>query len=37
LQRELKGGTRQELLDRLEREIHQGNDDNLPPSTADYN
>src|SRR5215475_11913839 len=37
LQRELKGGSRQDLLDRLEREIHQSNDDNLPPSTADYN
>jgi len=37
LQRELKSGSRQELLDRLEREIHSGNDKDLPPSTADYN
>jgi nucleotide-binding universal stress UspA family protein len=36
LQRELKGGTREELLDRLEREIH-GSDDNSPPSSAGYN
>jgi hypothetical protein len=36
LQQELKGGERKELLDRLEKEIHK-DDDNLPPSTADYN
>jgi len=36
LQRELKSGTREELLDRLEREI-RGSDDNSPPSSAGYN
>jgi hypothetical protein len=37
LQRELKSGARQELLDRLESEMREGEDKNLPPSTADYN
>jgi hypothetical protein len=37
LQQELKGRERKELLDRLEQEIHKGEDGNLPPSTADYN
>ena len=32
LQKELKSSARQELLDRLEREMRQGADDNLPPS-----
>lgn len=36
LQRELKSGARQELLDRLEREIRQGQDGDGPPSAADY-
>src|SRR6202008_471637 len=33
LQRELKGGTREELLDKLEKEIQQSQDSDLPPST----
>jgi len=37
LQRELKGGTRDELLDKLEREIHESQDGDLPPSTTNYN
>jgi amino acid transporter len=37
LQRELKGGTREELLDKLEKEIHQSEDSDLPPSTSNYN
>src|SRR5579864_932591 len=37
LQRELKGGTREELLDKLEKEIHQSQDSDLPPSTTNYN
>jgi len=37
LQKELKSGQRQELLDRLEREIRQGQDSNSPSSAADYN
>ena len=37
LQKELKGGTRQELLDRLEKEIRASEDSNLPPSSSDYN
>ena len=36
LQKELKGGSRQELLDRLEREMRQGQDTD-PPSRANYN
>jgi nucleotide-binding universal stress UspA family protein len=36
LQRELKGGERKELLDRLEQEMHKDENDNLPPSTSDY-
>jgi amino acid transporter len=37
LQRELKGGTREELLDKLEKEIQQSQDSDLPPSTSNYN
>jgi hypothetical protein len=37
LQKELKGDQRQQLLDRLEREIRQGQDGNSPSSAADYN
>ncbi len=37
LQRELKGGTRDELLDKLEKEIHASEDSDLPPSTGNYN
>jgi amino acid transporter/nucleotide-binding universal stress UspA family protein len=37
LQKELKSGVRQELLDRLEREIRQGQDRDTPPSIGDYN
>jgi hypothetical protein len=37
LQRELKGGTRDELLDKLEKEIRASEDSSTPPSTADYN
>jgi hypothetical protein len=37
LQQELKGSERKELLDRLEQEIHKDENENLPPSTADYN
>jgi Amino acid permease len=37
LQKELKGESRQELLDRLEREMRASETNNLPPSTADYN
>jgi amino acid transporter len=37
LQQELKGGSRKELLDRLEQEIHKDEDGSVPPSTADYN
>jgi len=37
LQRELKGGTREELLDKLEKEIQASEDKDLPPSTANYN
>ena len=36
LQKELKGGSRQELLDRLEREMRQGQDRD-PPSRSSYN
>jgi Amino acid permease len=36
LQKELKGESRQELLDRLEREMRASESNNLPPSTADY-
>jgi hypothetical protein len=36
LQKELKSGSRQELLDRLEKEMHAGEENDLPPSTADY-
>jgi amino acid permease-like protein len=37
LQSELKGGTRDELLDKLEKEIRASEDSSSPPSTADYN
>ncbi len=37
LQKELKGESRKELLDRLEREMRASEDNNSPPSTADYN
>jgi amino acid transporter/nucleotide-binding universal stress UspA family protein len=37
LQRELKGGVRDELLDKLEKEIHQSGDSELPPSSGNYN
>jgi nucleotide-binding universal stress UspA family protein len=37
LQKELKSGSRQELLDRLEQEIRQGQDGKSPSSAADYN
>lgn len=37
LQKELKSGARQELLDRLEKEMRAGQDGDSPPSTADYN
>jgi hypothetical protein len=37
LQKELKGGSRKELLDRLEREMHASENSDLPPSTSDYN
>ena len=37
LQRELKGGTRDELLDKLEKEIHESEDQSSPPSSTDYN
>jgi amino acid transporter/nucleotide-binding universal stress UspA family protein len=37
LQKELKGGQRQELLDRLEREIRQSQDGDSPPSDSNYN
>jgi len=37
LQRELRGGTREELLDKLEKEIQASEDKDLPPSTANYN
>src|SRR6201981_2490900 len=37
LQRELKGGERNELLDKLEKEIHESQDGDLPPSTTNYN
>jgi nucleotide-binding universal stress UspA family protein len=36
LQKELKSGARQELLDRLDREIRQGQDGDSAPSAADY-
>jgi hypothetical protein len=36
LQKELKSGSRQELLDRLEREVRQGQNTD-PPSRTDYN
>jgi nucleotide-binding universal stress UspA family protein len=36
LQKELKSGSRQELLDRLEREMREGHD-NDPPSRSNYN
>jgi Amino acid permease len=36
LQKELKSGSRQELLDRLEKEMHAGEDNDPPASTADY-
>jgi amino acid transporter len=37
LQRELKGGERNQLLDKLEKEIRASEDSELPPSTSDYN
>jgi amino acid transporter len=37
LQKDLKGSERAELLDKLEKEIHESEDDNSPPSTANYN
>jgi nucleotide-binding universal stress UspA family protein len=37
LQKELKGGQRQELLDRLEREMRESQDGDSPPSSANYN
>ncbi len=37
LQRELKGGVRNELLDKLEKEIHASEDGDLPPSSGNYN
>jgi amino acid transporter len=37
LQRELKAGTREELLDKLEKEMRASEDSDTPPSTADYN
>jgi hypothetical protein len=37
LQKELKGESRKELLDRLEREMRASENNNSPPSTADYN
>jgi phosphatidylethanolamine-binding protein (PEBP) family uncharacterized protein len=37
LQHELKGGTREELLDKLEKEIHASEDTSSPPSPSDYN
>jgi nucleotide-binding universal stress UspA family protein len=37
LQRELKSGQREQLLDTLEKEIRQSQDSNLPPSTSNYN
>ena len=36
LQRELKAGTREELLDKLEKEMRASEDNDTPPSTADY-
>jgi len=37
LQKELKGSERAELLDKLEKEMRASEDDNSPPSTANYN
>jgi amino acid transporter len=37
LQRELKTGDRQELLDRLEKEMHESEDSDSPPSSPNYN
>jgi nucleotide-binding universal stress UspA family protein len=37
LQKELKSGERKELLDRLEREMHESEGDDSPPSSANYN
>jgi hypothetical protein len=37
LQKELKGGSRKELLDRLEKEMRASENNNSPPSSADYN
>jgi hypothetical protein len=36
LQKELKGGSRQELLDRLESEMRASENNSSPPSTSDY-
>jgi nucleotide-binding universal stress UspA family protein len=37
LQQELKGSERAQLLDQLEKEIHDSESDDSPPSSADYN
>jgi amino acid transporter len=37
LQRELKTGVRQELLDRLEKEMRESEDNDSPPSSTNYN
>jgi hypothetical protein len=37
LQRELKTGTREELLDKLEQEMHASEDTDPPSSISDYN
>jgi phosphatidylethanolamine-binding protein (PEBP) family uncharacterized protein len=37
LQRELKGSTREELLDQLEKEIRASEETDSPPSTSNYN
>jgi hypothetical protein len=37
LQKELKSGTRQELLDRLEKEMRKSESGQSPPSSSSYN
>ena len=37
LQRELTSGSREQLLDKLEKEIQASDDSDLPPSSANYN
>jgi hypothetical protein len=37
LQKDLKGGERAKLLDKLEKEMHNSEDDSSPPSAANYN